>query len=86
MPKIEVNNVYKIFGTDPMDVLPSVKKGATKEKTLEETGHTVGLDNVSISVDEGETFEGTTVILKKADQKPAETKSTAKAKKEKASA
>ena len=56
MPKIEVNNVYKIFGTDPMDVLPSVKKGATKEKTLEETGHTVGLDNVSISVEEGETF------------------------------
>ena len=27
-----------------------------KEKVLEETGHTVGLDNVSISVEEGETF------------------------------
>ena len=30
MAKIEVNNVYKIFGTDPIDVLPQVKEGATK--------------------------------------------------------
>ena len=56
MAKIEVNNVYKIFGTDPIDILPMVKNGATKEDILEETGHTVGLDNVSISVEEGETF------------------------------
>ena len=56
MGTIEVNNVYKIFGTDPIDVLPKVKEGATKEEVLEETGHTVGLDNVSISVEEGETF------------------------------
>ena len=56
MAKIEVKNIYKIFGTEPMNVLPMVKKGATKDIVLEETGHTVGLDNVSISVEEGETF------------------------------
>jgi len=56
MAKIEVKNVYKIFGTEPMNVLPSVQQGATKEEILEETGHTVGLDNVSITVEEGETF------------------------------
>ena len=56
MAKIEVKNVYKIFGTDPINILPMVKKGATKEEVLEETGHTVGLDNVSMSVEEGETF------------------------------
>ena len=56
MAKIEVNNVYKIFGTEPMNVLAKVKEGGTKEEVLEETGHTVGLDNVSISVEEGETF------------------------------
>ena len=56
MVKIEVNNVYKIFGTDPIDILPKVKEGATKEEILEQTDHTVGLDNVSISVEEGETF------------------------------
>ena len=56
MPKIELKNVYKIFGEDPQSVLPMVQNGATKEEILEETDHTVGLDNVSISVEEGETF------------------------------
>ena len=31
MSKIEVNNVYKIFGTDPLNVLPMVKKGAAQK-------------------------------------------------------
>ena len=56
MPKIELKNVYKIFGEDPQSVLPLVKKGATKKEILAETDHTVGLDNVSISIEEGETF------------------------------
>ena len=56
MSKIELKNVYKIFGEDPQSVLPLVQNGATKEEILEETDHTVGLDNVSISIEEGETF------------------------------
>ena len=56
MSKIEVKNVYKIFGNNPSKVLPMVQEGATKEEVLEKTGHTVGLDNVSISIQEGETF------------------------------
>ena len=56
MSKIEINNVYKIFGQRPTEVLPMVKNGATKEQVLEETGHTVGLDNVSLKIEEGETF------------------------------
>ena len=56
MAKIEIKNVYKIFGDKPSEVLPMVKDGATKEEILEKTGHTVGLDNVSINVEEGETF------------------------------
>ena len=56
MAKIEIKNVYKIFGENPSKVLPMVQEGATKEQVLEETGHTVGLDNVSINVEEGETF------------------------------
>ena len=51
MAKIEIKNVYKIFGENPSKVLPMVQEGATKEQVLEETGHTVGLDNVSINVD-----------------------------------
>ena len=56
MSKIEVKNVYKIFGDSPAKVLPMVQNGATKEEILEKTGHTVGLDNVSLSIEEGETF------------------------------
>ena len=56
MAQIEVKNVYKIFGNNPQKILPMVQEGATKEEILEKTGHTVGLDNVSISVEEGETF------------------------------
>ena len=56
MSKIEINNVYKIFGSNPKSVLPMVKNGATKDEILEKTGHTVGLDNVSLKIEEGETF------------------------------
>ena len=56
MAQIEVKNVYKIFGNNPQKILPMVQEGATKEEILEKTGHTVGLDNVTISVEEGETF------------------------------
>ena len=56
MSKIEINNVYKIFGPKPNDVLEMVKSGSGKEEVLEKTGHTVGLDNVSLKIEEGETF------------------------------
>ena len=50
MSKIEINNVYKIFGNNPKSVLPMVKDGATKEEVLDKTGHTVGLDDVSLKI------------------------------------
>ena len=56
MSKIEINNVYKIFGNNPKSIIPMVKDGASKEDILEKTGHTVGLDNVSLKIEEGETF------------------------------
>tara|TARA_Y100000996_G_scaffold36916_1_gene25736 strand:- start:720 stop:1745 length:1026 start_codon:yes stop_codon:yes gene_type:complete len=56
MSKIEIKNVYKIFGPQPKKVLPMVKEGASKEEVLEKTGHTVGLDNVSLTIEEGEIF------------------------------
>ena len=56
MSKIEINNVYKIFGPRPNEVLDMVKGGAGKDEILDKTGHTVGLDNVSLRIEEGETF------------------------------
>ena len=54
MSKIEKKNVYKIFGPQPAKVLPMVKEG--KRWGIGKTGHTVGLDNVSLTIEEGETF------------------------------
>ena len=51
MEKIKLNNVYKIFGNNVAKVLPMVEQGATKEEILNQTGHTVGLDNVSIAIE-----------------------------------
>jgi len=56
MAKIEVKNVYKIFGTEPSKVLPMCQDKVSKEEILENTGHTVGLADVSLSIEEGETF------------------------------
>ena len=56
MSKIEIKNVYKIFGSNPQSVMPMVRDGANKEEVLEKTGHTVGLDDVSLNIEEGETF------------------------------
>ena len=46
MSKIEVKNVYKIFGQSPSKVLPMVQNGATKEEILEKTGHTLSLIHI----------------------------------------
>ena len=56
MAKIEIKNIYKIFGENTQSVLHMVKNGATKASVLEETGHTIGLDNVSLKIEQGETF------------------------------
>ena len=36
MSKIEIKNVYKIFGNTPSEVLPIVKRGATKEEVIKD--------------------------------------------------
>lgn len=56
MAKIEVKNIYKIFGANPSKVLDMVKAGASKDEVLEKTGHTVGLRDVSLSMEAGKTF------------------------------
>jgi len=56
MIKVKVKNLYKIFGPHPQKTLSLVKNGSSKEDILKKTGHTVGVNNVSFSVEEGETF------------------------------
>ena len=56
MPQIAVRNVTKIFGSDPKGVLPKVKAGMGKDELLAETGHTLGLNDVSLDIEQGEIF------------------------------
>jgi len=54
--KIVVENLYKIFGSNPQQAFDLLKKGYTKDDILRETGQVLGVDNVSFSVKEGEIF------------------------------
>lgn len=56
MEKIEINNLYKIFGDHPQSALSLLKKGKSKEEIFEETGQTVGVQDASFSVKTGEIF------------------------------
>jgi len=54
--KIEVKNLVKIFSSQPQKALHLLDKGFSKEHILTETGLTVGVNNVSFTVNEGEVF------------------------------
>ena len=53
---IEVQNLYKIFGPRPGDVLARVQEGAGKDEILADTGHTIGLHDVNLHIQAAETF------------------------------
>lgn len=53
---IEIEGLYQIFGPTPDKVLPKVKAGASKDEVLAETGHTVGLQDINMSISRGEIF------------------------------
>lgn len=56
MNKIEVKNLVKVFGNNPNRALERLKKGEGKEQILKETGLTVGVNNASFEVKQGEFF------------------------------
>ena len=56
MSYIEIRNIFKIFGPDPQSALELATGGADKDEILAKTGHTVGLHDVSLSIEQGETF------------------------------
>ncbi len=56
MSYIEIRNIFKIFGPDPQTALKLAQDGADKDEILAKAGHTVGLHDVSLSVERGETF------------------------------
>jgi len=56
MAKIEVENVYKIFGDNPEAALARAMAGEGKDEIHADTGHTVGLHDITLSMEESKTF------------------------------
>ncbi len=54
--KIEVKNVFKIFGARSKDALAMIGQGKTKDQVLAETGCVVGVNDLSLSIGTGEIF------------------------------
>lgn len=53
---LEVNNLYKVFGETPQEAFALIEKGLNKDEIFEQTGLTVGVKDVSLSINEGEIF------------------------------
>ncbi|WP_085523037.1 quaternary amine ABC transporter ATP-binding protein [Tuberibacillus sp. Marseille-P3662] len=54
--KIRVDQVTKIFGSHPKQIVQELDNGLSKDEILNKTGHTVGVNQVSFDVEEGELF------------------------------
>lgn len=53
---IKIEGLYKLFGDRPQQYLSWAQEGATKELLLAESGHTLGLRNINLSINRGEIF------------------------------
>ncbi|OOF07467.1 glycine betaine/L-proline ABC transporter ATP-binding protein, partial [Salinivibrio sp. MA427] len=53
---IEIHGLYKVFGNHPRKLMPDVKAGKSKDALLQETGHTIGLSDINLSIRRGEVF------------------------------
>ena len=53
-PKIQVDNVYKVFGREPLRAVKMLEKGLGKSEIMKKTRLAVGVDNASFEVLEGE--------------------------------
>jgi glycine betaine/proline transport system ATP-binding protein len=53
---IRIRGVTKIFGPSPEAALASLRSGKSKDELQAESGHVVGLDNVSLDIAKGQIF------------------------------
>ncbi|SPP30909.1 Glycine betaine/L-proline transport ATP-binding protein ProV [Arsenophonus endosymbiont of Aleurodicus floccissimus] len=54
--KIEVKNLYKIFGDHPNQAFKLINKGLTKEQIFNKTGLAIGVKDANLAIKEGEIF------------------------------
>ena len=56
MNKIEVENVSKVFGSDPASIIPLIEQGMSKSDILDQHNHVVGIRKLNLSIQAGELF------------------------------
>lgn len=56
MSKIQVKNVYKIFGSRAEEAMALIRQGRSKAEVLSATGCVVGVNDLSLSIEAGEIF------------------------------
>ncbi len=49
--KISIRNLYKIFGPNPQKALARVRDGMGKPELLDQTGHVLGLQDISLEIE-----------------------------------
>ncbi|PWC09976.1 proline/glycine betaine ABC transporter ATP-binding protein ProV [Brenneria roseae subsp. americana] len=54
--KLEVKNLYKVFGEHPDRAFKLIDKGLSKDQIFEKTGLTIGVKDASLAIEEGEIF------------------------------
>lgn len=54
--KLVVKNVFKVFGNQPKKALKMLEEGLSKEEIFKKTGMTIGVQNASFEINEGEIF------------------------------
>lgn len=54
--KLEVKNLYKIFGEHPDQAFKMLESGMTKDQIFEKTGLTIGVHDANLAIEEGEIF------------------------------
>jgi glycine betaine/proline transport system ATP-binding protein len=54
--KIEVKNLYKVFGENPDRAFKMIEAGKGKEEIFEKTGLSLGVKDASLAIEEGEIF------------------------------
>ncbi len=50
--KIQIKNLYKIFGKNPRSALEQVKDGVNKDELLEKHNHVLGLKDINLDINE----------------------------------
>ena len=54
--KITCKNIWKIFGSNPQNILKNLDKSLSRSQVQEQTGHVIAVKDVSFSIEKGETF------------------------------